>query len=265
LYRTCSPHVRQIVKARAPYGKEFVSKNLRKYCVVAVLAHRGASAVKPENTVEAFYEARRLGADGVELDVRRSADGALVVHHDATIDGRPIISLCVSELPPEVPLLDAAVAACGDLLVNIELKDLPGEAGYDPGQPLAALVAEFILERDLAGQVLVSSFDLSAVDAILAIEPSIVTGWLTGSGYDQLGALETVVDRGHQALNPHYAGVTPQLVSDAHRFGVAVNTWTVDQPDQIRQLAAAGVDAIITNRPDVARQVLLADLRPVGR
>src|SRR5260370_6189299 len=94
--------------------------------VVAVLAHRGASAVAPENSLEAFCEARRLGADGVELDVRRSADGALVVHHDAEIAGvGRVAALKVVDLPPVVPLLEPAIAACGDLLVNIELKDLP--------------------------------------------------------------------------------------------------------------------------------------------
>jgi glycerophosphoryl diester phosphodiesterase len=241
------------------YRKDFVSKNLRKCCVVAVLAHRGASASKPENTVEAFCEARRLGADGVELDVRRSADGALVVHHDSSIPGRgPVAALRVVDLPPEVPLLEAAVAACGDLLVNIELKELPGEAGYDAAYPLAALVAEFVIDGDLVGRVLVSSFDLAAVDAVRAIEPSIPTAWLTGGGYDQQAALETVVGRGHHALNAHHAGVTAGLVANAHRLGVAVNTWTIDDPDRIRRVAADGVDASITNRPDIARQALAA-------
>jgi glycerophosphoryl diester phosphodiesterase len=227
--------------------------------VVAVLAHRGASAIKRENTVEAFCEARRLGADGVELDVRRSADGALVVHHDASIPGAgPVASLSVVDLPPHVPLLEAAVAASGDLLVNIELKELPGEIGYDPGHPLAALVARFVVERGLAGRVLISSFDLAAVDLVRAIEPSIPTAWLTASGYDQRAALETVVDRGHQALHPQYAGVTADLVAEAHRLGIAVNTWTVDDPEGIRRLASDGVDGIITNRPDLARAVLAA-------
>ncbi len=105
--------------------------------MVAVFAHRGASALVRENSVEAFCEARRLGADGVELDVRRSADGALVLHHDPTIaSAGPIALLRVADLPPFVPLLEAAIAACGELLVDIELKDLPGEPGWDPAYPL---------------------------------------------------------------------------------------------------------------------------------
>jgi glycerophosphoryl diester phosphodiesterase len=210
-----------------------------------------------ENTVEAFCEARRLGADGVELDVRRSADGALVVHHDAGIAGAgPIARLRVADLPAFVPLLEAAVAACGELLIDIELKDLPGEPGWDAGYPLAAMVAEFVTERGLVSRVVVSSFELAAVDAVRLVEPAIATGWLTSSHFDQVAALDSVVSGGHGALHPHHGGVTPALVDAAHDVGVSVVTWTVDTAVQIREMAAAGVDSIITNRPDVARAVL---------
>ena len=83
----------------------------------------------------------------------------------------PIAGLVVAELPDLVPLLDAAIAACGDLVVNIELKDLPGEPGWDPGYPLAAMVAGFVAERDLPGRVVVSSFELAALDAVRLAEP----------------------------------------------------------------------------------------------
>src|SRR5579862_4337820 len=107
-----------------------------------ILAHRGASKGARENTVASFLEARRLGADGVELDVRRSSDGALVVHHDADVPGLgPVAALRAADLPAYVPLLDAALDACAGLVVNVELKELPGEAGYDAGYPLARLVA----------------------------------------------------------------------------------------------------------------------------
>jgi glycerophosphoryl diester phosphodiesterase len=213
--------------------------------------------VAQENTIAAFVEARRLGADGVELDVRRSADGALVVHHDADIAGvGPIALLDVADLPPFVPLLDAAVAACGELLVDIELKDLPGEPGWDPAYPLAAMVARFVVEHELAGRVLVSSFELAAINAVRVAEATIRTAWLTSWGFDQVAALETVIDAGHRGLHPHHSGVTRALVEAAHRAGVAVVTWTVDEPDRMAEMAAAGVDGIITNRPDVARAVL---------
>jgi glycerophosphoryl diester phosphodiesterase len=225
--------------------------------VVTVLAHRGASAEARENTLAAFVEARRMRADGVELDVRRSADGALVVHHDAVIpEVGPIALLGVPDLPEWVPLLDAAVAACGEMLVNIELKDLPGEPGWDPEYPLATLVADFVVARDLSGRVVVSSFELAAVDAVHRAEPAVATAWLTPGGFDQLAALESVLAAGHVALHPHHVGVTPGLVDAAHGYGISVVTWTVDDPPRLREMAEAGVDGIITNRPDVALLVL---------
>jgi glycerophosphoryl diester phosphodiesterase len=225
--------------------------------MVAVLAHRGALSGPAENTLGSFWEARRVGADGVELDVRLSGDGALVVHHDADIPGLgPVATLKVADLPPCVPLLEAAVLACGDLFINIELKDLPGERGYDPTHPLAVLVATFVAERNLLDRVVVSSFDLTAADAVRAVDPAIPTAWLTPTGFDQRRALGSVVVRGHAALHPHHASVSPDLIDAAHQAGIAINTWTVDAPDRIRELATAGVDAIITNRAKLARDVL---------
>jgi glycerophosphoryl diester phosphodiesterase len=239
-----------------------------------ILAHRGACRVARENTVDAFREARRLGADGVELDVRRSADGALVVHHDVDVlGGGPIASLLVADLPAHVPLLDAAIDACGDLVVNIELKDLPGEPGYDPGYPLARLVAQFVFERALADRVVVSSFDLLALDAAVdavhgaadpahgatagaGAGPALMTGWLTPRWFNQADALATLLGRGHRALHPHHDAVTDTLVAAAHDAGISITTWTVDDPDRIRQLARAGVDSIISNVPEVARAAL---------
>jgi glycerophosphoryl diester phosphodiesterase len=224
---------------------------------VLILAHRGACGVFRENTVEAFSEVRRVGADGVELDVRCSSDGALVVHHDVAVVGLgPIAALRAAELPSYVPLLDSAIDACGDLVVNVELKDLPGEPGYNIGYPLALRVARFVADRALAGQVIVSSFDLKALDAAVAAEPSVVTGWLTPSWFDQADALHTLIERGHRGFHPHDDAVTESLVAAAHEGGVRVAAWTVDDPARIRQLAEWGVDMIITNVAEAARAAL---------
>jgi glycerophosphoryl diester phosphodiesterase len=213
--------------------------------------------VARENTLEAFVEARRLGADGVELDARTSADGAVVVHHDAEIPAVGVIAtLPVADLPPHVPLLDAAIDACGDLIIDIELKDLPGEPGYDAGYPVARLVARLVAERGLLGQTVVSSFDLMALGAALVAEPALTTGWLTPRWFHPPTALETLRGLGHRAWHPEHEAITEDLVAQAHEAGLEVTTWTVDDPDAIRQLALAGVDGIITNVPDVARAAL---------
>src|SRR5688500_4469246 len=103
-----------------------------------IWAHRGASRAKPENTLEAFREAKAQGADGVELDVRRTRDGAMAVRHDATLpDGRAIHELDVPDLPGFVPLLDAVLDACDGMVVNIEIKNVPVDIDFDPTELMA--------------------------------------------------------------------------------------------------------------------------------
>ena len=110
--------------------------------MTAVYAHRGCTEGFVENTLEAFAEARRLGADGVELDVRLTADGALAVHHDAEIPGIGVIGrLAVADLPVHVPLLGDVLGACEGLEVNIEIKNAPGDPACDPTEAVAALIA----------------------------------------------------------------------------------------------------------------------------
>ena len=227
--------------------------------MISILAHRGASARRPENTIEAFLEARRLGADGVELDVRRSRGGALVVHHDALLaDGRAVAEVAVPDLPAAVPVLDAALEACAGLLVNVEIKNLPSEPGFDPDESVATEVAALAADGRAPVRILVSSFTLATIDAVHTAEPGVATGWLTLSKFDQLAALATAAERGHSALHPHHSVVPRQLVEAAHAAGLALNTWTVDAPEDLTRMAGFGVDAIITNVPDVARSVLAA-------
>ncbi|HET9600676.1 MAG TPA: glycerophosphodiester phosphodiesterase, partial [Acidimicrobiales bacterium] len=86
----------------------------------------------------AFRRAAEIGADMVELDVRRSADGVLVVHHNADLaDGRAVASTASRELPGTVPALDEALAACEGMTVNVEIKNDPDEPGFDPGRRLS--------------------------------------------------------------------------------------------------------------------------------
>ena len=223
----------------------------------AVIAHRGASAVRKENTVEAFVEAGRLGADMVELDVRRTRDDVLVIHHDASLPGLgPIVELRRDALPPWVPTLDQAIDACAGMVVNIEVKSSPLDPDFDEDRWVAARVAEQVGERAWHDRVLVSSFDLVSVDRVRAIDDSIPTALLTLPGIDAREAAATAWDRGHRVLHPHDLAVTPELVEHLHARGMAVNVWTVDDPDRMRALVEMGVDGICTNVPDVLVRVL---------
>ncbi len=189
-----------------------------------VIGHRGASAHRPENTIEAFAHAVELGADWVELDVHRLDDGRLVVGHDAPGPG---------PLPPGVPTLADALAACGPMGVNVEVKAAPVPA-------VAAAV------RAWGGEVLVSAFDPAVVDeARDAGLPTAQLTWLPDRPVEE--TIAWIARRGHRAWHPHVAAVTEEAVAAAHAAGLAVNTWTVDDPSVIAELAGWGTDGIVTN------------------
>ena len=224
-----------------------------------VFAHRGASAAEPENTVAAFRAAARLGADGVELDVRRTSDGRAAVVHDATLaDGRPVADVALDEVPPEVPRLVEALDACAGMVVNVEVKNAPWDPDFDPDEALAELVVRTLAERGGRDRVLVSSFGEGAVARVRELDPGLPTAFLTAVLTDDQvdGLVEQVAAGGHVALHPHHVTVTSHLLGRCRDAGLAVNTWTVDDPDRILALAALGVDGVVTNVPDVALRAL---------
>ena len=221
--------------------------------------HRGASADAAENTLQAFSVARAQGADGIELDVRRSAEGALVLHHDAALpDGRVVAHTAQADLPAAMPTLARALDVCAGLVVNIEIKNSPFDPDHDPDRVVADQVVALLHERAGRDRVLVSSFDLRTVDRVKELDADIATGFLTF--IDPIGreSVQLAARRGHDAVHPHEATVDAALVDFAHELGLEVNVWTVDDPSRLHALTAMGVDGIITNVPGVAREVLRA-------
>jgi glycerophosphoryl diester phosphodiesterase len=223
--------------------------------VTLVIAHRGASAAAPENTLAAFELAVALGADGIELDVRRSLDGHAVIHHDAHLpDGRLIAATLRSDLPDTVPDLAEALDACAGAFVNIEIKNHRAEPDHDPDGALVAIVADEINRRDdPTSRWLVSSFDLATIDDMRRAAPGVRTAYLT-SRKAEAGLRATVLG-GHDAWHPEYCDVDAGFIRRAHAMGIAVNVWTCDEPGIQQVLMAAGVDGICTNVPDVALTV----------
>ena len=221
-----------------------------------IIAHRGASAAFPENTLAAFRGAAALGADGVELDVRRTADGAAVVHHDAFIPGiGPIVEQTAAALrhrAPWVPSLAAALDACGRLWVDVEVKNSPADPDWDPADGLVARVVADLREWGRADAVLLTSFNPATITRARALAPELATGWLV-EAEPAAAAVPWVADGGHAALLPHASALEGPAAAAtahaAHRAGIELLTWTVDDPAEARRLAAAGLDGIITNRP----------------
>jgi glycerophosphoryl diester phosphodiesterase len=196
-----------------------------------------------------------MGADGVELDVRRATDGRLLVAHDP--------------LPEDLDEVDAmslatladVLDACGDrMLVNVEIKNWKGDAGYDPTMAMAAPIIDELRRRGPQDRSrwLISSFSWSTVAACRKIAPDIATACLTAGSLDD-DAIDLVAAAGHSALHPWERHVDEALVASCHQRGLGVNTWTCNDAGRLVELARLGVDGVCTDVPDVALAALGRD------
>jgi len=219
-----------------------------------VIAHRGASEAERENTVAAFRRAGEMGAAAVELDVRRSSDGVLVVHHNPGLpDGRLVAATPQAALPNEVSTLGAALDACTGMWVNVEIKNDPAEPDFDPSESIADDTIAHLVARGEDHRWLISSFRMETVDRCRLLAPGIRTAWLCTAVPH--GVAELLVAKGHVGLHPWVAMLTRATVDECHAAGLQVNTWTCDDPVRMVELAEWGVDGICTNVPDVAIKV----------
>jgi glycerophosphoryl diester phosphodiesterase len=217
-----------------------------------------------ENTAAAFREAFARGADAVEMDVRRSADGVLVIYHDAVLpDGRPIVEtplVEISRISPWVPRLEEAIAACAGMWINLEIKNSPDEPDWDPECRTAHAVSSAIRDLGIARRVLVSSFHADTITVIAGVLPGVPTGRLVTPGTDPLRAVAGAAAAGRTTVHLHRSDVAGDEAGDvmeaAAEQGLLVFVWTVDEPATVVRLAAAGAAGIITNRPDQTRSAL---------
>ncbi len=227
-----------------------------------VFAHRGGSKIGPENTIAAFDRGLAAGADGLELDVHLSRDGVVVVHHDATLDRTTnatgkVTDRTARELAEfDVPPLRAVLARYPKIGVIIELKAR--------GPALAEAVVDEVRRAGASDRVCLGSFSVSALRTARAEAPAIAT---SGARFEVRMALYrswcglTPGRVPYQVFQvPETSGstrvVSPRFVELAHKAGLAVQVWTVDEPDDIRRLLDWGVDGIISDRPDVAAKVV---------
>lgn len=238
--------------------------------MTAIWAHRGASALAPENTLPAFALAVEHGADGVELDLQRTADGELVVIHDETIDrtstgiGR-VVDLTLAELKrfdfslgldgfagTQIPTLREVfeLLAPTPLTINVELKN---SVEFYPG--MEAQVEALVTEYGLADRVIYSSFNHYSLRTLLTAGTRVPLGVLYADGLVDPWVYAGYL--GAQAIHPPYEVLqVPGVVDECHARGLRVHAWTVPSSEAAR-LAALGVDAIITNHPAEARAALM--------
>ncbi len=218
-----------------------------------IYAHRGLHLLQRENTVDAFLEAKAIGVAGVELDVRRSRDGALVVHHDPAIDDvGPINECLMRDLPKYVPTLADALLSCEGIRVNVEIKNIPDEPGYDASGAFAHQVIDEIIDLGWRDSVIISSFDLATCEAVRQKDASIDIGWLLDWRRETAPTVDIVAQRGLNAIHPFFQRLDPTIVENAHARGIAVNVWTVNGASDMDLMFAWGVDTLITDDPALA-------------
>lgn len=234
-----------------------------------VLGHRGASAHAGDNTIEAFELAVAHAADGVELDVRFTADGHIVLHHDPTIgEMGPLVHhdfVTLRATHPEVPTLDEALAVLVDLTVNVEIKNSPTQPDYDPDHEMADAIAHWVARHDIHERVIVTSFNSETVAAVRQADATIVTGQLTSVGFDIVGGVAGIATAGHSWIAPWVgdaAADADQAIAATHEAGLKMAVWTVDDAEQIITLARAGVDALISNDPGETLRIVGDPHRP---
>ena len=222
-----------------------------------VVGHRGASAGVRQNTAEAFRLARRLGADWVELDVRRTVDHVLVAHHDAHLpDGRLIADTPLDDLPDWVPSLAEALEACEGMGVLVEIKNDPGEAGYDGDNTIAVAVAGLVSAYRPYDEVMISSFNTATVDRIREVDDRLATGLLMFDPVRVLQGVDRAAAGGHTAIHPYHASVDGALLRRAREASVAVWVWSVNDAAAATELVRLGVDAIITDDCPAVRAIV---------
>ncbi len=215
------------------------------------VGHRGARAYEPENTIRSFKKALELGVDAVELDIRKTKDGEIVVIHDAdikrTTNGEGLVSeLTLKEIksfPTEkderIPTLEETLGFLDKKVkVFIELKELGLE------KPVLALISK----KGLKKNVVVVSFLEDALRKVRELDPEIETGLIYAKHKNPLKA---AVELKAQWLLAFYKFTHTANVQKAHENGLKVIVWTVNTPEEASEMAKKGVDGIASDKPDI--------------
>jgi len=234
-----------------------------------VIAHRGASAYRAENTLAAYALAVEQGADMIEVDLHRSRDGVIVITHDADLGcfgAEGVVGAKTfdelrrldvgrgGEVPATMPTLEEVLDGFGHRSpFNLELKWGP----EGPYSGLETAVLEAVESRGLLGRTLFSSFQDSILTELRRASPAARLAVLVDPRQPEpRNMLERARALGAEAVNPHFMLAGEDLIAQAHSAGLAVYAYTVDDPNTMRGLIDAGIDGLFTNRPDEMRAMV---------
>jgi glycerophosphoryl diester phosphodiesterase len=233
---------------------------------VWVVAHRGASGHAPENTMAAFRRAAEMGARFIETDLRLTRDARVVAIHDATLDrtttGHGPVYLCSLEemraldagawfdshgggsfAGERVPTLEEILrfAKERDVLLYLEIKP-------DETWGIEHAIVGALRDSGESARVVLLCFDTRLLESVRRLDGNFMTGYLCDHPSPDL--VDRAIDLGARQLVPRGDLATPSLVRKAHEAGLQVVAWTINEPDQMRRLIAAGADGIMTDYPE---------------
>ncbi len=240
------------------------------------VAHRGGSHLAPENTLAAFRNAITFPIDAIELDVHMSRDGHVVVFHDYTVEGHTngkgnLLDLDFAYLrslnaaahfpggwpePQQIPTLREVLdLAKGKVQVYIEIKPSKRNGVYGHYPDIVENVVDQLRSVSMLDQVLIISFDWLILPQVKSLEPSLQTGALVSKDAWESGDLDILVEQ-VTALGCNWISMDCDLFTNAmpafaHQYGFKLGLWTVNTTDELRQFAAAGVDSLTSDRPDL--------------
>jgi glycerophosphoryl diester phosphodiesterase len=236
------------------YDEEFV-----------VMAHRGASAAAPENTLIAYKKAIEMGADYAELDVRQTKDGAVVLMHDKTVHRTTgvkgfVWDFTLEELKqmeagswfgeefrgePIPTLVEVIRLVKGRMKLNIEVKISEREPG------IAQRVVDVLRSEEFSEECIITSFDMETVKLFKSIAPDLKTGLIFDKEYRS-----DVFEGNWEVLSSNYELVDAEFMRLARKSGKKIYVWTVNERVEMLRLIDLGVDGIITDKPDLLKSVL---------
>ncbi|HET8730577.1 MAG TPA: glycerophosphodiester phosphodiesterase family protein [Moraxellaceae bacterium] len=233
-----------------------------------LIGHRGARGEAPENTLSGFRYLRNLGVRAVELDIMVSADGELVVIHDGFIDRTTLGHGRVAEMTAaELAVVDAThrafpdwpdtegVPCLSDVMqvlvdfehIQFEVKAQSEEEALVVSRKFPPLWREF----GFGTRAFTTSFNPHYLKFVRESAPEIPRGFLFEQDFT-LDPVAIAQSLGCHSVGPHQSRCTPELIKEAHEAGLLVSTWTVNAPERMRELAAIGVDSVITDVPALA-------------
>lgn len=224
-----------------------------------ILAHRGAFGYAPQNTMAAYKKAIEMNSDGIELDIRLSKDGKIVICHNSTIDETSNGSGEISEMtyeeilkydfskefpeysPQHAPLLSEVLELFKptNMLINIEVKD------SDSAIP----AIELVKKMEMQGQIVYSSFNHRCIKNMREYDPSIDAGLLYGEEVSE--DMESYIkEYNATAVHPYFSSVNDKIIDICNRNGYKIRAWTVNEPEDIEAMVKLDIDTVITNYPD---------------